>query len=415
MRFALVIIGNELLDGSRVDANTSYLGSRLTSLGGEVVAAALVRDDASTIERTVASMLDRADVVITSGGLGVTADDRTKHAVSKLMGRKLVLDEDVLERVRERFESRGAAMPESNIAQAMVPEGARVIENQRGTAPGLMFESGDTLLFVLPGVPSELRAMFDGYVSPFLEGRGLKPLAQERTIRTTGLPESRIAELTSALAKRLARTEVAYLPSLTGVDLKVVGKGQTPLEAEKTAESSADKLAVKLEPYVYARGDESLEKVVGYLLAMADQTVAVAESCTGGRLGWRLTRVPGSSDYFRGGVISYSNELKKKLLGVKAGTLKRHGAVSPHTAVEMADGVRAKCATDVGVSVTGIAGPSGASKKKPIGLVYVAVTSEERERVREFSFSGTRGAVRRQATQAALDTLRRFLLSIEDD
>jgi len=358
--------------------------------------------------------MDRAEVVITTGGLGVTADDRTKQAVARLLGRKLVLDEEVLERVRAWYESRNRTMPEAGVAMAMLPEGGRPIDNQRGTAPGLLFEKGESLLFVLPGVPAELRAMFDNYVSPFLEGRGLKPLAQERLIRTTGLPESEIAEIVGQLGRRLARTDVAYLPSVTGVDLKVIGRGQTPLEAEKTAESSQAKIAAKLEPYVYARGDESLEKVVGYLLSMGDATLSVAESCTGGRLGWRMTRVPGSSDYFKGGVIVYSDELKKRLVGVKAGTLKKLGAVSPETAVEMATGVRTKCATDWGLAITGVAGPGGGTDDKPVGTVFVAVAGDRGDRVRELHLEGGRGSIRRAAVQAALELLRRSLLNIKE-
>ncbi|HYW68326.1 MAG TPA: CinA family nicotinamide mononucleotide deamidase-related protein, partial [bacterium] len=373
-----------------------------------------VPDSVDQIEEVTARAMDRAEVVITTGGLGVTADDRTKQAVARLLGRKLVLDEDVLERVRAWYESRNRTMPEAGVAMAMLPEGGRPIDNQRGTAPGLLFEKGEGLLFVLPGVPAELRAMFDNYVSPFLEGRGLKPLAQERLIRTTGLPESEIAEIVGELGRRLARTDVAYLPSVTGVDLKVIGRGQTPLEAEKTAESSQSKIAAKLEPYVYARGDESLEKVVGYLLSMGDATLSVAESCTGGRLGWRMTRVPGSSDYFKGGVIVYSNELKKRLVGVKAGTLKKHGAVSSETAIEMATGVRTKCATDWGLAITGVAGPGGGTADKPVGTVFVAVAGDRGDRVRELHLEGGRGSIRRAAVQAALELLRRSLLNIKE-
>jgi len=414
MKTEIITIGNELLDGSQVDLNGAYLGSRLTSLGAEVVRVTSVPDSVDQIEEVTARAMDRAEVVITTGGLGVTADDRTKQAVARLLGRKLVLDEDVLERVRAWYESRNRTMPEAGVAMAMLPEGGRPIDNQRGTAPGLLFEKGEGLLFVLPGVPAELRAMFDNYVSPFLEGRGLKPLAQERLIRTTGLPESEIAEIVGELGRRLARTDVAYLPSVTGVDLKVIGRGQTPLEAEKTAESSQSKIAAKLEPYVYARGDESLEKVVGYLLSMGDATLSVAESCTGGRLGWRMTRVPGSSDYFKGGVIVYSNELKKRLVGVKAGTLKKHGAVSSETAIEMATGVRTKCATDWGLAITGVAGPGGGTADKPVGTVFVAVAGDRGDRVRELHLEGGRGSIRRAAVQAALELLRRSLLNIKE-
>lgn len=414
MKAEIITIGGELLDGGQVDLNAAYLGARLTSLGATVVCVTSVPDSVDVIEEAAARALDRSDLVVTTGGLGVTADDRTKQAVARLMGRKLVLDEDVLEVVRTWFENRNLSMPEASIAAAMLPEGARAIENHRGTAPGLLFEKGSALLFVLPGVPAELKPMFEGYVSPFLEGRGLKPLAQERLIRTTGLRESEVAEMLGGIASRLARTDIVYLPSVTGVDLKVIGRGQTVVEATKTAEKSQEKLAAKLEPYVYARGDESIEKVAGYLLSMRDLTVSVAESCTGGRLGWRMTRVPGSSDYFAGGVIAYSNNLKKRLLGVKAGTLKKYGAVSAETAVEMANGVRSKCGTDCGVAVTGLAGPGGGTEEKPVGTVFVAVSGDSGDRVRELRLAGGRGTIRRASVQAALELLRRFLLNIED-
>ncbi len=414
MKAEIITIGGELLDGSQVDLNAGYLGSRLTSLGAEVVRISTVPDVPDDIEEATSRALERADLVITTGGLGVTADDRTKHAVARLFGRKLVLDEDVLDAVRARFEARNVPMPEINIAMAMLPEGARSIENQRGAAPGLLFEKGEALLFVLPGVPIELRSMFENFVSPFLEGRGLKRLAQERLVRTTGLAESEIAESIEQLARRLARTDVVYLPSATGVDLKVIGRGQTSVEAAKTAEKSQERIAAKLGSYVYALGDESLEKVVGYLLSMGESTLSVAESCTGGRVGWRLTRVPGSSDYFKGGVIAYSDDLKKRLLGVKAAVLKKHGAVSEETALAMARGVREKCATDYGLAITGVAGPGGGTERKPVGMVFVAVAGGAGERVRELRLAGGRGSIRRAACQAALDLLRRRLLNIEE-
>jgi len=414
MKAEIITIGGELLDGSQVDLNAGYLGSRLTSLGAEVVRISTVPDVPDDIEEATSRALERADLVITTGGLGVTADDRTKHAVARLFGRKLVLDEDVLDAVRARFEARNVPMPEINIAMAMLPEGARAIENQRGTAPGLLFERGEALLFVLPGVPIELRSMFENFVSPFLEGKGLKRLAQERLVRTTGLAESEIAESIEQLARRLARTDVVYLPSATGVDLKVIGRGQTSVEAAKTAEKSQERIAAKLGSYVYALGDESLEKVVGYLLSMGESTLSVAESCTGGRVGWRLTRVPGSSDYFKGGVIAYSDDLKKRLLGVKAAVLKKHGAVSEETALAMARGVREKCATDYGLAITGVAGPGGGTERKPVGMVFVAVAGGAGERVRELRLTGGRGSIRRAACQAALDLLRRRLLNIEE-
>jgi nicotinamide-nucleotide amidase len=411
----IITIGQELLNGSRSNANAAYLGEKLSSMGAVVGRACSVADDTAAIENEIAAAMGRSDLVVTTGGLGVTADDRTRQAVARVMGRKLVLDEEVLERVRARFEARGRQMPEINVSQAMVPEGARAIENRRGTASGLLFERGGVLLFVLPGPPHEVRAMFESFVSPYLEGRGLRRLSQDRVLRTTGLTESEIAELVAPIAKRLARTDVAYLPSVTGVDLRITGRGSTPAEAAKTADSSLDKLSARLESFVYATGPESLEKIVGCMLSMRGATVSVAESCTGGGLGRTLTRIPGSSDYFKGGVIAYSDELKKRLLKVKAATLKSQGAVSGAVAGEMAAGVRSACRADFGLAVTGVAGPGGGTEEKPVGTVHIAVASADTVRIRGHRFEGGRSAVRAAATQAALELLRRTLMGITDD
>ena len=414
MRIEIVVIGNELLDGSRVDQNTAYIAARLTEIGAEVVRSVVVPDDPRRIEEALKSALLSADAVVSTGGLGVTTDDRTKQVAARLVGARLALDERVLARVRERFEARGVPMPQVNVSQAMVPAGARVIDNDHGTAPGLLIEKEGVPLFVLPGVPVEMKAMIDGYVVPFLEGRGLRRLSAVRLVRTTGIPESRVAELVEPVAPALVRTELAYLPSRAGVDLKIVTKAATLEEAVRIAEESAERIAERLEPYVYARGDQTIEEVLGYLLTMSGKTVAVAESCTGGRVGWRITRVAGSSAYFLGGVIAYSNALKVSLLGVRDATLSAYGAVSEETAREMALGVRSRAGSDYGLAVTGIAGPDGGTPEKPVGLVYVAVAGSE-VRIRRLRFLGGRDAVREHAAQAALELLRRSLLGIAEE
>lgn len=414
MKVELIIIGNELLDGSRCDEHTAHLSSRLTALGAEVVRATIVPDDPRLIEDALCRGLASADVVITTGGLGVTSDDRTKQVAARVMGSRLVLDERTLARVRQRFEDRGIAMPENNVSQAMLPEGARAIDNNHGTAPGILMEKDGALLFVLPGVPVEMHGMLAEYVLPFLEGRGLRKLTRERLVRTTGIPESRIAEIVAPVAKRLARTEIAYLPSRAGVDLKIVVRAGANEDAGRAADDAEERISELLGPFVYARGPETIEEVIGYLLTMARKTLAVAESCTAGRLGWRITRVPGSSEYFRGGVIAYSDELKTALLGIDRASLEAHGAVSERTAKDMAAGVRRTTGADIGVAVTGIAGPGGGGPEKPVGLVYVAVAGSV-DRVRRFRFAGGRDAVREQAAQAALELLRRTLLGIGDD
>jgi nicotinamide-nucleotide amidase len=415
MTAEIVTIGDELLDGTVANGNARRLGAVLRSLGIGVVRATTVPDEPGAIEGALRAALESADVVVTTGGLGATADDRTKQVAARVLGRKLVLDEDVLARVRAHFESRGLVMPEVNVAQAMVPEGARPIENASGTAPGLALDADGALLFLFPGVPSEMEAMVSNYLVPFLEGRGARRRIEERTLRTTGVPETAIAEIVVPLSRKLARIDVQYLPSLLGVDLRITGRGESAADASKAADRASDMLADALAPFVYARGRESLEEIVGYLLTMNGKTLAVAESCTAGALGARITEVPGSSDYFRGGVVAYSDDLKRRLLGVRAGTLRKHGAVSAEVALEMAKGARDRGRTDCGIGITGIAGPGGGSPEKPVGLVYVAVACGRKAAVREHRFPGARSAVREQAVQAALELTRRALLGIEGE
>ena len=414
MKVEIIAIGGELLDGTQADTNTSYIGSRLAALGAEMVRATVIPDDPQAIVEALERALEYADVVVATGGLGPTVGDRTKHVAARVLGRKLVLDESILARVRAHFEDRAEPMPAINVSQAMVPEGAKTIENTGGTAPGLLLEENGKLLFLLPGVRAEMRSMIGGYVVPFLEGRGLKRTTEQRLIRTTGLPESELAQRIGPTARKLARTDVAYLPSAAGVDLRIVCGGSTLAEASRTADRAVEIIAGKLGSFVYARGDESLEQVVGYLLTMARKTVAVAESCTAGGVGGKLTRIAGSSEYFEGGIIAYSNDVKRRLLGVKAGTLRTSGAVSAETAIEMARGVRRKVRADYGIGITGLAGPGGGSEEKPVGLVYIAVAWDGGERVTRSRFPGGRQAVRERAAQAALDALRRALLGIEE-
>lgn len=415
MRIEVVIIGAELLDGTLVDTNTSELASRLKRLGADVCRATTVRDEPEAIRDALEDALERTGTVIATGGLGATSDDRTKRVAASIFGANLVLDEDVLIAVRARFESIGRRMPEINVSQAMIPEGARPIPNALGTAPGLVFSDERGLLFLLPGVPAEMRGMLDGYVVPFLEGRGLRREVEERLLRTTGMPESVLAEIVDPVVKRLARTEVAYLPRLEGVDVRLFCTGAGARDAARTADRAAERIAELLGPHVYAREMQSLEEVVGYFLTMERMTLAVAESCTGGMIGARITSVPGSSDYMKGGIIAYSNDLKRRLLGVKAATLKNHGAVSRETAIEMAAGARARCRAGVGLAVTGTAGPSGGTEEKPVGLVWTAVSDRGGERAVRRVFGGPREAVRRQAAQGALDLVRRSLTGIEED
>jgi len=414
VRTEILIVGSELVDGTRFDTNSAWISGALRGLGIAVARVTVVADEPEDVEHALREAVERADLVITTGGLGPTSDDRTKQIAARVFGTKLVLNETVLASVRGRFEERGLTMPELNVSQAMVPEGARIVRNRLGTAPGFGLERDGATVFLLPGVQSEMKAMVTEYIVPFLEGRGHRRLESERTLRTTGLPESEVATRVEQVARRLARTEIAFLPSATGVDVRIIGRGDSPGEADRTAEKAAEKLAELIGDAVYARELQDIEEVVGFLLTMHQKTLAVGESCTGGGLGRRITSVPGSSDYFAGGVIAYSNDLKKRVLGVKSATLKNHGAVSEEVAVEMADGVLKRRRSDVGLSVTGVAGPGGGSDEKPVGLVWIGLAGLGKTTAVAYHFSGGRDTVRRQTEQAALDRVRRRLAGLGD-
>ena len=412
MRTEIITIGDELLNGSRTDTNAAYLASHLSELGAEISRMTSVGDGQTAIEEAVREALSCAELVVITGGLGPTADDRTKQALARIFSCDLVLNEEALETVSASFARRGAGVPESNAAQCMIPECARPIENKIGSAPGLMMEREGRLLFALPGVPVEMRGIFENYIAPFLEGRGLVRLKEERIVRVLHLAESEIADRIQGIARRLARVEIAYLPHADGVDLRITGRGDSRVQAARAADRAQERIADLLGDAVYARGNETIERVVGYLLSMQSKTLAVAESCTGGRVAWQVTRMPGSSEYFAGGVVAYSNDLKKRLLHVRAGTLKEHGAVSAEVAGEMATGVRDRAKTDYGLSITGIAGPGGGTPEKPVGLVYVALARKGKTIVWRLLLGRGRDRVRRRAAVAALDLVRRDLLSL---
>ncbi len=411
MEAEILTIGDELLLGTVVDTNSAWLGRELSQFGVPAKYKTTVRDDPEAIEDALRRALSRANLVVTTGGLGPTVDDATKKSVARIFKARLVLDHKVLRSIERHFEQRGIPMPVISTQQALVPQGAKVLENPIGTAPGLCFSSRDKLLFLLPGVPSEMKAIFEEGVLPMLRAAiGAKRETFQRTIRTTGLSESEIAERLSGLLKVVKRAQLSFIPSPTGVDLRIAVTGGYEKLAHKEIRTLEEEICKELGESVYGKDEETLEQVIGYLLAMKNLTLSVAESCTGGLLADRITDVPGSSKYFQGGMITYSNELKRSSLKVSKKTLNKYGAVSFETAVEMAEGVRKSCKTDIGVSVTGIAGPTGGSQEKPAGLVYVALSTEGHTRHEEHRFSGDRRHRKESSAQAALDMLRRYLL-----
>jgi nicotinamide-nucleotide amidase len=416
----LLTRGSELLLGLTIDTNGAFAARVLAEHGWGVVRRSSVGDEPAEIARGVAEALDRTGALITTGGLGPTADDMTKPAIATLFGRDLVFDDEQWEHIRALWKSRGrpGEPPESNRSQVMIPAGAQIIRNPIGTAPGIFLEDDrGRWVAMLPGVPREMRTMLTEELVPLLTARqrargdGATPrVIRSRALRTTGIAESQLAETLGDLAAGFPGAPLAYLPGVDGVDLRLTSRDLPAREADDALARHVAALRELVGRWVYAEDETTLPEAVLELCRARALRLAVAESCTGGQLGERLTSVPGSSDVFLGGVIAYDDSVKQRLLGVKPATLQRVGAVSEEVAAEMAAGVRTALGADIGVSITGIAGPGGGTPEKPVGLVYTAVDFGDWSRVVRLRLFGDRAEVRYRATQAALELVRRRLV-----
>jgi nicotinamide-nucleotide amidase len=418
LQVELITIGDELLLGFTIDTNAAHIARTLAATGVEIVRRTTVGDEAEKIAQAVREALDRTGAVITTGGLGPTSDDLTKPAIAKIFGREMKLDEAFATKLEERWRGRfpNSRFPATNRTQAEIPDGARILTNRHGTAPGIWLEDDKgRWVAMMPGVPREMRGMLAEELLPAIKSRakGEESVVLSGTLRTTGIAESAIAELLGPdfLGERdteLGSLPLAYLPGVAGVDLRVTVKGLPRERAEKLIAEAIVKLKGRVEAYAYGEDDTDLAAVVLDQCRALGYTLAVAESCTGGLLGERLTNIPGSSDVFLGGVIAYHNDVKRNLLGVRAEDLEKYGAVSEQVALQMASGVREKLGADVGVSVTGIAGPGGGTAEKPVGLVWIAAHASG-VKARRFHVGGDRAEIRQRAAQAALEMVRRAL------
>lgn len=413
MQIELLTIGDELLLGFTVDTNAAYLARELAAIGVEIVHRATVGDDAEQIAAAVGEAIERTGAVITTGGLGPTADDRTRPVIAKLFGRELVLDESIVAQIEARFwRMSSAKMPQTNIVQAMVPTGARVLQNNHGTAPGLWIDDAKgRWVAMLPGVPREMRGLTHDAILPILRERiGAAPVAiVSRTLRTTGIGESALAERLGDLSQSVEGMPLAFLPGWAGVDLRLTSRTLAPGEAKLALDAGARMLREVAGPVVYGEESDDLAELVLGVCRERGYSIAVGESCTGGLLGARLTAIPGSSDVFHGGIIAYENSVKTKLLGVSDVTLKEHGAVSEQVAREMAEGSARVLGTTVGIGITGVAGPGGGTPEKPAGTVWIAVAGVGETRTLGRMYVGDREEIRLRATQASLDQLRRAI------
>lgn len=415
MKAEILSVGDELLIGQVINSNQSEIAERLNSVGIGVVRMTTVGDTVPAIVGALNEALHRVPVVILTGGLGPTHDDLTREAVCEYFKTDLVEDPAALENIRGLFARRGLPITKNNEDQARVPRGCTVIQNAQGTAPGFFFERQGRFVAVLPGVPYEMRAMMDSFVVPFFRGRGTGSVILHRTLRTTGIAESLLADLiggTSGLFSAGSGISLAYLPSPMGVRLRISVVSSERTEAEGKIAGVEQILRTKAGKYIYGVDHEELEEVVGKLLAERRMTIAIAESCTGGILADRITNVPGSSGYFERGIITYSNDSKVAELGVPRELIDAHGAVSREVAEAMARGIREKAGTDIGISTTGIAGPTGGSEQKPVGLIWIGYSTVEKTLALRFNFGTERRRFKERASQAALELVRRSLLRI---
>lgn len=406
----IIAIGSELLTPDRADTNSLWLTEKLNNIGIEVKLKTIVGDDDARLEETIKDALRRSRFVITTGGLGPTEDDITRKIAARALSRRLMLNEKVLESIREKFQRMGRPMPEINSRQAMIIEGAEVLENPNGTAPGLYLDQDERAIALLPGPPREMRPMFENFVLPKLIAKAGDVRVARRILRVAGLGESAVDERIAPVYTQYKNPQTTILFNQSEIEIQLTAQAKTEQDAELLLDGLAGQIEERLGDAIFAFRGETMEEVVGLRLAVKGFTLAVAESCTGGLISERLTKVSGSSVYFMEGVVTYSNDAKIRSLGVDADLIATRGAVSAEVAEAMADGVRRRADTDFGISVTGIAGPGGGTEEKPVGLVYIALADDAHVEHRKLMLPGDRHLIRWRASQAALDLLRRRLL-----
>ncbi|MDQ7096084.1 competence/damage-inducible protein A [Desulfosporosinus sp. PR] len=416
MKAEIVATGTELLLGETLNTSAHYLTGKLSSLGIEVDYHTTVGDNSERLEQVLRQAIDRSDLLVTTGGLGPTADDLTKELVAKVLNLPMELDQTSLQQIVQFFGRRKAPMPSSNEKQAYFPKGSKILPNPIGTAPGAIIEKSGKTVIILPGPPFEMKPMFDDYVWPELQ-RIVGPDSErmnERVLKVFGIGESAIEEVLGGLM-HLADVSIALLAKRAEMHIRLVARGTEATSgiAVDSLKHAEDEIRRRLGDKVFGRDEETMLGIVGQTLKKNQLTLATAESCTGGLLGATLTQEPGSSEFYLGGVVSYSNSLKQQLLGVKEKTLNQFGAVSEEVAREMAEGIRSKSGSDLAISTTGIAGPGGGSSSKPVGLVYIGIASPEGVYARKFQFYGERESVRQLTVQAALNGIRLHMLNKE--
>ncbi len=414
MNAEIIAVGSELLTPYRTDTNSLYLTEQLNLLGVDVVFKSIVGDNLRRLVAAAQHGLFRSDIVIFSGGLGPTEDDLTREALAEALGVGLRRDPEIIRNLEERFAARGWKMAPNNAKQADVLEGATVLPNPNGTAPGQwlsgQFDGRERILVLLPGPPHELKSLFEAEVRERLRAKVPTAFLASRTLKVAMLGESLVDARVAPIYKRYTDVDTTILAGAGEIELHFKSRAATEDAAQGRVDELAGLVEDELDDAVYSRNGESLEQIVGYWLQMRSATLAVAESCTGGLLAERITSVGGSSRYFLGGAVVYSNHLKTELAGVPAEMIDRHGAVSREVAAALAEGIRYRCESTLGVGITGVAGPAGGTPEKPVGLVFHAVASDTGTEVVQRNFPGDRKRIRRFASTMALDMVRKKLM-----
>lgn len=414
MNAEIIAVGSELLSPFRQDTNSLYLTEKLNELGVEVRFKCIVGDDAEGLTAAGKLAMRRSDIIVFTGGLGPTEDDLTRESVADALGLKLQRDPQIIAKLEERFAARGIKMTANNSKQADVLTSATVLANPAGTAPGQWiagkYDGEDRLLMLLPGPPYEMKAVFEGECLPRLRAKVPLQFIATRTLKMAMMPESQVDARVAPIYKTYKDVETTILAGGGEIQLHMRCRKDSQAEADARVEELSEKIEDELGDAIFSRKGETIEQIVSYLLQMRSMTLAVAESCTGGLLAERITSLSGSSRYFIGGAVVYSNELKTQFANVPKAMIDRHGAVSREVAAAMAEGIRKRCVSNYGVGITGVAGPSGGTEQKPVGLVFIALAGEEGTQVVERNFPGDRKRVRQFATQQALEMIRRALV-----
>jgi nicotinamide-nucleotide amidase len=414
-RAIILSTGDEITTGKVVDSNSNYIADRLNEIGIDLVGVITVGDVPARLEWAWRTAMQMADLVISTGGIGPTADDLTTETVARITGKNLWRDEPSVEHMRRLFAALGRPMPENNLKQALFPETAEIVQNPLGTAPGFRMaveQANHTAhLVVLPGVPREMKPMLDQQVVPWVRAnRGSEKIFATRIFQTFGISESGLDEAVAGLI-RPDEAKVGFRASFPQISLKIMVEDSPGIAEQRLAELS-QRVRSRVGSYIYAEGDSTMEEVVAELLTQKRLKLAVAESCTGGLIGHRLTNVPGSSAFFLGDFVTYSNEMKSELLGVSQNTLQDYGAVSEQCVVEMAAGARARAAADVAIATSGVAGPEGGTPQHPIGTVCIALVAEGVTAARRHQMRGARDWIKLLTSQVALDWIRRHALGL---